>query len=222
MSRPVFQFGVRRVPVWPDQQTFYPLDEPSVKVANFDDTEIYHSALKRRILELRRSDQFRDYLFPGGCGTKVRSVDQWGSIEADLVHARAIALFKLAYGQATAVVDSSWASIYDKGDHCVPHSHLRSIASVVYMLDLGDQDIADTTGGRFSFADPRVPVCCQVEAGRMTHHLIPTLKEGSMMIFPAELVHMVTPYSGTRPRITMSWNLHTHILPGRPEDAFRS
>lgn len=221
MSRPVFQFGARRVHVWPERQAFYPLDEPSVKVANFDDTEIYHPALKRRILELRGNGQFRDYLFPGGCGTKVRSVDQWGSIEADLVHARAVALFKRVYDQPTAVVDSSWASIYDKGDHCVPHSHLRCVASVVYILDLGDQDPGDTTGGRFSFADSRIPACCQVEAGRMTHHLIPAMKEGSMMIFPGEFIHMVTPYSGSRPRMTMSWNLHTRSLPGRPEDSFR-
>jgi hypothetical protein len=41
-----------------------------------------------------------------------------------------------------------------------------------------------------------------------------------MMIFPSEWVHLVTPYTGNRPRITLSWNMHVRALPGKPEDPF--
>ena len=34
--------------------------------------------------------------------------------------------------------DDTWASVYRAGDYCMPHSHLRANASIVYMLDVGD------------------------------------------------------------------------------------
>ncbi len=221
MPQQVFEFGIRKLRVWPERQALYPLDEASIKATGFLDIAHYHPALKRRTLELREDPGFRDYIFHGGCGTKVRTIDRWARLEADLIHARAIALFKQVFGDIPAVVDESWASVYDKGDYCMPHSHCRSIASILYMLDPGDQDPADRTGGRFCFADPRIPSCCQNEPGRMTELLIPNLKEGSMLIFPSEWVHLVTPYAGNRPRITLSWNIHTRALPGRPGDYFQ-
>jgi len=201
MSQNFYQIGVRKLRIWPDQQALHPLDEPSIRVTRFTDIDHYHPALKRRVLELREDPQFRDYYFHGGCGWKVRWVDRWARPETELIHSRAIALFKQAYGTAASVVDDSWASLYEKGDYCMPHSHHRSIASVLYVLDPGDQDPSDRTGGKFCFADPRIAVCCQVEPGRMTQLLTPTLQEGSMMVFPSEWVHLVTPYAGTRLRI---------------------
>ena len=38
---------------------------------------------------------------------------------------------------------------------------------------------------------------------------------------PEKAPPVVTPYAGTRPRITISWNIHTRVLPGKPQDAFR-
>jgi hypothetical protein len=221
MSQQVFEIGIRKLRVWPERQSLAALDEPSIKVTTFADVERYHPALKRRVLELREDPAFRDYIFHGGCGTKVRNIDRWARLESDLIHARALALFRQVYGDAAPVLDDSWASVYDKGDYCMPHSHCRSVASVLYMLDPGDQDPADRTSGKFCFADPRIPVCCQNEPGRMTELLTPTLQEGSMMIFSSEWVHLVTPYAGTRPRITLSWNIHTRVLPGRPGEYFR-
>ena len=221
MPQQVFEIGIRKLRVWPERQMLYPLDEPSIKITNFADIDYYHSALKRRVLELREDPQFRDYIFHGGCGVKVRRIDHWARLESDLIHARAIALFKHVYGDASALVDDSWASVYDKGDYCMSHSHCRSIASVLYMLDPGDQDPTDLTSGKFCFADPRISACCQNEPGRMTDLLTPTLQEGSMLIFPSEWVHLVTPYAGSRQRITLSWNIHTRALPGKPADHYR-
>lgn len=221
MSQHVFQIGVRKLRIWPDQQPLRPLDEPTIRVTNFADAAHYHPGLKRRVLELAQDPGFRDYIFHGGCGTKVRQIDRWGRPEADLIQARALALFKQVYGMPNGVIDDSWASVYAKGDYCLPHSHYRSIASVLYMLEPGDQDPTEQTGGRFAFADPRIKVCCGVEPERMTELLIPHLAEGTMMIFPSEWVHLVTPYGGTQPRITMSWNIHSRALPGKPGDGFR-
>jgi hypothetical protein len=221
MTQRSFSIGIRKLHVWPERQALLPLDEPSIRLTTFADIDHYHEALKKRTLELRDDARFKDYIFHGGCGTKVRRIHEWGRLEADLIHARAIATFKQVYGDQPVLVDDCWASVYEKGDYCMPHSHTRSIASVLYMLDPGDQDEADRTSGKFCFADPRIPACCHNEEDRMTELLTPALQEGSMLIFPSEWVHLVTPYAGNRPRITMSWNLHTRVLPGKPGDYFR-
>jgi hypothetical protein len=40
-----------------------------------------------------------------------------------------------------------------------------------------------------------------------------------MIVFPSTVVHFATPYrGGTRPRITLSWNINKAPLPDRPAD----
>ena len=81
MPQQVFEIGIRKLRVWPERQALLPLDEPSIKLTNFSDIGQYHPALTRRALELREDPQFRDYIFHGGCGTKVRGIDRWARLE---------------------------------------------------------------------------------------------------------------------------------------------
>ena len=37
-----------------------------------------------------------------------------------------------------------------------------------------------------------------------------------MLIFPSQVVHGVNPYTGTNPRITLSWNISEFRIPGLP------
>ncbi|MGA8258586.1 MAG: putative 2OG-Fe(II) oxygenase [Arenicellales bacterium] len=205
MEKSQFMIGDRPVDVWPEEQAITPLDHPTIVVTRFLDTDLYHPGLVAGILEKEREGG-RNY-FRGACGTKVHQVDQWGFVEADLIHARAVELYRRALSARQAVVDWSWASVYREGDHCMPHSHLRANASIVYFLEPGEPDPDDPLAGSFYFADPRLPCCCQKEAGRVTSLYRPELEPGSMLIFPAQLVHSVNSYRGTRPRITMSWNI---------------
>lgn len=218
------QLGIRKVPIWPEDQPVGALSEPTIWLTDFDDHARYHPKLVERILAMENDPKYRDFFFRGGCGTKVRRLDEWGSLEADLVQRRALALFRIVTGSSTAVVDDGWASIYRKGDFCMPHSHVRTTASVLYLLDPGDEapigvadGPVDPFAGRFCFCDPRLRSCCQAEEGRMTNLLIPDLRPGSMLIFPSEWVHMVAAYLGTRPRITMSWNISAVRVPGKPD-----
>jgi hypothetical protein len=47
------------------------------------------------------------------------------------------------------------------------------------------------------------------------------MRAGSMLIFPAHFVHSVNPYTGKRPRITMSWNINSHALRGSPSEDWK-
>ena len=222
------QLGIRKVPIWPEDQALGALTEPTIWLTDCRDHERYHPKLIERILAMEKDPKYRDFFFRGGCGTKVRRLDEWGSLEAELVQRRALALFRVVTGSSTAVVDDGWASIYRKGDFCMPHSHVRTAASVLYLLDPGDDpphgDVAspedapvDPFAGKFCFCDPRLRSCCQAEEGRMTNLMIPDLRPGSMLIFPSEWVHMVAAYLGERPRITMSWNISPERVPGKPD-----
>lgn len=205
--------------VWPKHVRIQDWVEPNVKIAVFDDTERYHPGLNTRALALE-SDRDLARPFPGYVGsTKIYHLERWNSAEAELIHRRAITLFQRALGTARAAVDLSWASVYRSGDYCLPHSHIRATASIVYFLELGLDDGASPSGageGRFCFADPRLKICCRQEPQAMTTPSGPTIQNGMMIMFPGKLVHMVDVFRGAGPRITLSWNINEDAMPGSP------
>jgi hypothetical protein len=221
MSGGIVYFGAKRLRTWPKEQRIDALDEPSVRLTDFSDSAVYHPRLIEKIHALEQEGEIRDTLFKGGCGVKIRHMDRWNSIEADLVSARARMLFCTVMGTPSAVIDSSWASVYRAGDFCMPHSHPRATAGILYMLDPGDHDPENELAGKFYFADPRIASCCQLQAGCLTNLLMPDLRAGSMLIFPGQFVHGVNPYSGGRPRITLSWNLNAQALAGSSQNPWK-
>ena len=212
----------RDLAVWPADQRFELLAAPNMGLTDFADCEHYHPQLIASVLELEHDPRYRDTIFKGGCGQKVRDPGQWGRAEAQLVEWRALAFAVKAFGTRELFVDEAWANIYRTGDYCAPHSHLRAVASLVYLVDPGDPVQDDPLGGRLCFGDPRIPFCCDFEPGRMTRMLMPDLRPGSLLIFPAEFVHSVNPYGGVRPRITMSWNISLERLPGTPGEGWKN
>ena len=212
--RKVLPVGDKEISVWPDSAQIEKINELSIFVAEFDDTECYHPALQQAILERESNPQFGLKLFRGACGVKVHHVDQWESAAADFLYQRALALFSAVSGVTNPVCDMSWANVYRNGDYCLPHSHCRSEASVVYQLTAGDQDELNPLGGCLSFADPRMKSCCAEEPGRVTSALLPDMAPGMMIIFPSQIMHYVNPYTGDTPRITLSWNISAEKISG--------
>jgi predicted 2-oxoglutarate/Fe(II)-dependent dioxygenase YbiX len=104
----------------------------------------------------------------------------------------------------------------------MPHSHLRSNVSIVYLLDPGDPDPDDAMAGKLIFADPRIPYCCPHEPGRVTGLLVPDLREGTMIIFASDYLHSVNPYRGARPRMSMSWNVTLSRVPGQAGEGWQT
>jgi len=205
-----------RLPVWPDGQKVDPMSARLMAVTVFADCGAYHPALIEATLAAEKDPRLRDPIFRGGCGVKVRRIPDWNAPAATLIHARALMLAHHTLSRRPVFADDSWASVYRAGDYCMPHSHLRANASIVYMLDVGDGDPEDKMAGKLCFADPRIDACCPHEPGRVTQHVIPTMTPGAMLIFASDYLHSVNPYEGQRPRITLSWNITLERLPGRP------
>jgi len=192
--------------VWPKSQTVFPLSEtPKMFQTRFADCEQYHPELIKRLLDLEHKSAFTHRMPIGG--SKIRDVRAWGCPAAELVHQRAIAFFSLLMNKPDPTVDLGWANISRKGEYLSPHSHDKSVGSVVYIVDPGDPDPTNPLSGRLSFADPRIAGCCVREEGCVTMEVSPSLEPGTMVIFPSQMVHFVHTYTGERPRITIAWNL---------------
>ena len=213
--------GDSPLPTWCDAQAIAPMSAQLMAITTFDDHACYHPALIDAALAAEQNPRFRDTIFKGGCGIKVRDIPGWNAPAATLIHARALLLAHHTVSRRPVYADATWASIYRAGDYCMPHSHLRSSLSVVYMLDAGDEDPQDTLAGRLCFADPRIDACCPHEPGRVTQHVLPTMSAGTMLIFASDYLHSVNPYHGERPRITMSWNITLEKLPGRAGEGWK-
>lgn len=205
--------------VWPDRIAIQDWVEPAVKVTVFDDTARYHPGLRARVLALE-TDPVLAKSFSGYVGSaKVYHLDRWDCPEAEIIDRRAREMFKRALGSERATTDLSWANVYRDGDYCLPHSHVRATASLVYFLDLGFGGAAAPAGGghgRFCFADPRMKACCQEEPNCMTTPVGPAAQEGMLIMFPGTLVHMVDVFRLPGPRITLSWNINADAIAGSP------
>ena len=205
---------------WPPEQVVRCPDPQGVFHRTvFADAGAINPRLGAQILALARAPEHRAHRGRSLGGTKVYHLEDWGSAEADLLTARARELFRRATRSSTAVVDVSWANVYDTGDYVVPHSHTRAEGSVVYIVDEGELAPEDPASGRFTFVDPRIASACQLQKGHMTHALAPKMTAGTMIVFPGRLVHCVNPYSGGRPRISITWNINRTRVPGSMREA---
>ena len=213
MSDETVKLGNGELRVWPDGQEVSNWGDPKLLQTTFRDTDSYHRRLIDLLLVREQAQRGATDNPPYACGIKIHQLDQLQSPEADLLTERARKLFRTVLDQDDAIVDASWASVYRQGEYCAAHSHLRTTASAVYMLDSGDADPEDQDSGRFWIVDPRIPGCCGVQKGCMTTPISPQPVPGTMLIFPGEVIHTVWPYHGKRPRITMSWNINGKAVP---------
>ncbi len=193
---------------WPQGQRLQAPDAAnSFLETRFEDHALYAGVLVERLLSLASEPGFRQQYGRHLGGTKLYHQDCSQVPGWDFLNARALAFYRFATKRQDGAIALAWANIYRTGDYIVPHSHTQADFSLVYCLDPGNADDGDSVSGRFCFADPRLALCCQVEEGRLSNSIGPAVQAGSMLLFPSHLVHFVHPYSGERPRITLSWNL---------------
>jgi hypothetical protein len=140
-------------------------------------------------------------------GKKVRDADTWNMPAARLLTMRALLLFCLSQKKPSAHVLDRWANVMLTGDYSTPHSHYDTDSAVVYAVDPGEQMPQQSLDGEFELIDPRIPGCCPTQPERPIRGLSPQFVPGMMILFPAQFLHHVRPYSGQRPRITLAWNI---------------
>ena len=211
------RLGIKQFPVWVDN-TKMTSHDGGVYIIENPELESFKDPLVKRILKKdkeQRAQQPLNSLANGGM--KVRDLDTFDIPFFDLINARAKVFFKLVTGLKTAVVDDCWANVMYQGEWLIPHSHQRSSLSVVYSLDPGNGiEVSDEPlNGHLMLTDPRLSQCCPVAENYVQSFFRPIGDiPSAMVIFPSILTHMVAPYQGTRPRITLAWNINDTQIPG--------
>lgn len=99
---------------------------------------------------------------------------------------------------------NSWANINEFGDWNAPHHHApQDWSGVVYIdtdtIETKQQAIQD---GDIVFFDPQGPTWLKNRSCTINY----PAEIGKMFLFPAHLLHMVAPYTGKRPRISIAFN----------------
>lgn len=196
---------------------FVETPEKSIAVTNFQDMEEINKSLEEYLVNRAKEKLSLEGKQSASKSTKIHHVDSWDVPGARFIDERAKAFFRTITGLKNSIVDLSWANVYQKGDYILPHAHSRSVGSVVYVVSMGDQDDSDPLAGKFAISDPRLPFCCLADGKYMSNSYMPDFKAGSMIVFPSTVVHLVTPYQGVKPRITIAWNINERILPPRTE-----
>jgi len=106
-----------------------------------------------------------------------------------------------------------WANVLHPGGLNMSHAHPGVLWAAVYYVDAGDAD----AGGELFLEDPRFPVPLMTFPGfRMlggdgqpqpVEHKR-TVATGDLVLFPGFLRHGVSPYRGSRDRISVAMNLY--------------
>jgi len=209
--------GPVKYPLWRDDTVVsrYPGDISMIENPEIDKIKApFVDTLLERDAVLRAESPLNS-LAEGG--QKIRDLDKLGSPIFELINARAMLLFRSEMGAETAVVDDCWANVMHDGEWTFPHSHKRSTASIVYALDPGDEEAGkqEPLNGNLMFSDPRLPQCCPGKPNYVSSFFRPTGDiPAAMVIFPSFITHLVSPYHGKRPRISIAWNLNKEAVPG--------
>lgn len=103
-----------------------------------------------------------------------------------------------------------WANVNRAGDYNIVHLHPGATWSGVYYVDPGDPG---AEGGRLSLLDPSPAAPMTFLTGLIRPTLEVTPAAGLMVLFPSYLPHMVHPYRGARPRISIAFNAHKDPYP---------
>jgi len=104
----------------------------------------------------------------------------------------------------------AWAMVMGHGDYINLHDHAAAHWSAVYYVDAGDT--GKPTSGSISWLNPtgahrHIP---SVPATPTTFDISP--ESGMLVIFPGWLQHLVKPYEGTRPRVSIAANIEVQSI----------
>ena len=107
----------------------------------------------------------------------------------------------------------AWVNVNRSGDYNKVHTHPGSTWSGTYYVDPGDPPPDAEHGTPIHFFDP-----CQGRATPFCRRPYPSAilvrpEPGLMILFPSYLPHMVLPHAGTRPRISVAFNLRKEPFP---------
>lgn len=103
-----------------------------------------------------------------------------------------------------------WANVIRQGGYNTVHDHPNSVWSCVYYVDGGEEAPGQPMSGKLELVDPRTGVnMLHIENTLLQGRYVIDPLPGLMVAFPSWLKHFVHPYFGTKPRISIAFNVYT-------------
>jgi len=199
-------------------RTYFPTP---VAVATLTGSATLNAALKRAILERAQAHPSVQHSNLGGWQSSW-DFASWGGSAGDTVLRTAAALASRMtsdrQGRPTDIKwrVNAWANINRAGHGNEFHTHPGCYWSGTYYVDDGGIGEDAALGGEFEMQDPRgvapamyAPMLCFATPGGRSAGASELIrpKAGTMVMFPAWLLHQVRPYRGGAERISIAFNL---------------
>lgn len=193
------------LPLWPAGQQVAMLSRSGVFATYFADFEILHGQLIESLV--RRANPLPANAISNG-GKKLRENDEWQQAFAQLLTKRALLLFCKCFNVLAAHTIDRWFNVMQRDEYSAPHCHYFAKGAINYFIDPGESDADHPLAGRFALQDSRIAECCSKLPGYPNAAMHPSMKPGTMLVFPGSFLHFVHPYRGSRPRLTATWNVN--------------
>ncbi len=101
-----------------------------------------------------------------------------------------------------------WIMVMGPGHYSMLHDHADADWSCAYYVDAGEPPTPEhPMSGVLAFDDPRLGVNRNYPAQVFPPQFTLEAQTGMLVMFPAWLKHYVNPYFGSRPRISVSYNI---------------
>jgi len=206
------------------REEFIPLFASPLMVHKWPNADELNAKLRHVILERERAMPGRNVSNVGGWQSD-HDFRRWsgeaGKVCVDQVTAMVNHATSKVHGprrwkpSVTWGIDA-WANVNRQGNYNIPHSHPNSTWSCVYYVDTGDADMNNEKSGVITFLNPNSAssVSFFPETVGDKFNLWP--EPGTMLVFPSYLVHLVHPYTGKRPRVSIAlnfWPLRESAIP---------
>jgi uncharacterized protein (TIGR02466 family) len=190
----------------------------------WEETEALNAELEAAVIGRRQSGEGVRRSNVGGWHSEVGLLE-WAGEAAHALVARMVAManhatrlllqeHEVAAAPRFGWKVSAWANLNHAGDWNKMHFHSGSTWSGTYYVAGGDPAPPDRPGsGNLAFLDPLLAAQMSFFSGILPqfHEVRP--RPGLMVLFPSYLQHIVHPYLGERPRISIAFNLSKDPYP---------
>ena len=183
---------------------------------NVEVSQLWPTYLYRTVVDNIDNEKISEWILNYKKVTETKNLTNQGGWQASIDHYQDEPLFKnyiqsilqtlsstkLKITGETKVSISSWANVNEKGNWNFVHDHIGTDLSGVYYVKVPENS------GEIVFFDPRKisvvdPVFQEDHPKAFGYHLV----EGTLLMFPSYLEHMVTPSESDETRISIAFNI---------------
>ena len=197
-----------------EREKLIPLFASPLMLHNWSNSDELNAELRHVILERERAMRGRGISNVGGWQSNL-DFRLWSGETGKVCIDRATAMVNHATSKVRGAQRRKpsvtwgidvWGNVNRKGHYNIPHCHPNTTWSCVYYVDVGDADPNNDKSGVITFLNPNSASAVSFFTETVGNKFNVWPESGLMLVFPGYLVHLVHPYTGKRPRVSIALN----------------